>query len=72
MKGCVAVETYLAVVVGPRSAALVLPIVFASSNVNDYTEGAGAKLRFDVAWDSEEIDLGYTPSWDAAKHALGL
>lgn len=72
MKDCVVVETYLETVAELRSVPLVMPIVFASSNINDYTDGAGAKLRSDLAHDFAMVNLGYATNWAAAKHMLGL
>lgn len=72
MKDCVIVETYLEAVAGLRSVAHALPIVFASSNVNDYTDSPGTRLRTDLAQDFAVVKLGYAPNCAAAKHLLGL
>lgn len=72
MKDCVVVETYLEAVAGLRTTGLVTPIVFASSNVKDYTDGAGANLRSDLAQDFMALDLIYAPNWAAARHSLDL
>lgn len=72
MKDCVVVETYLEAVAVLRTAGLVVPIVFASSNVNDYTNGAGSRLRADLALDFATLNLGYASNWAAAKHSLGV
>lgn len=55
-----------------RAAGLVAPIVFASSNVSDYADGAGSAMRSDLAQDFAIVNLTYAPNLAAAKFSLGL
>jgi len=70
-KDCLVYETYLEAVSALRGAGLATPIVFLSSNTNEYlTEGR--ILKPEIAVEFGAINLGYAPNMSAAKYALGL
>jgi hypothetical protein len=70
-KDCLVYETYLEAVSALRGAGVTTPIVFLSSNTNEYlTEGR--ILNPDIAAEFCAINLGYAPNMGAAKYALGL
>lgn len=70
-KDCLVYETYLEAVSALRDAGLTTPIVFLSSNTNEYlTEGR--VLKRDIAVEFGAIKLDYAPNMGAAKYALGL
>lgn len=69
-KDCVVVESYLAATRALRDAGLNAPIVFASSNIKDFTDNG--TLRPELAQEFAAIDLVYAPNFSAAAHRLGL
>lgn len=70
-KDCLVYETYLEAVSILRGAGVTTPIVFLSSNTNEYlTEGR--ILKPEIAAEFGAIKLDYAPNMSAAKHALGL
>ncbi|SOC11592.1 PIN domain-containing protein [Rhodobacter maris] len=70
-KDCLVYETYLEAVSALRGAGLATPIVFLSSNTNEYlTEGR--VLKPEIAVEFSAINLDYAPNMSAAKYALGL
>ena len=70
-KDCLVIETYLAVALQLRNAGLTAPIVFVSSNLRDYTEETGTRLRTDLADEFAALNLEFAPNLAAAKHLLG-
>ncbi|GLQ99059.1 hypothetical protein [Dyella mobilis] len=72
MKDCVVVETYLEAAQELRTAGLTAPIVFASSNTNEYYVSAGSHLSSDIAADFLAVRMNYAPNFGAAKHNMGL
>jgi hypothetical protein len=72
MKDCVVVETYLEAAQELRTAGLTGPIVFASSNTNEYFVSGGSHLPPDIAADFMAVRMDYAPTFGAAKHNLGL
>lgn len=72
IKDCVVIETYLEAASELRAAGLTTPIVFASSNTNDYYGPNGSQLPSDIASDFSSLQMIYAPNFGAAKHWLGL
>lgn len=70
-KDCVVIETYLEAVGALRAAGALMPIVFASSNVNDYCDAARV-LKPDIAREFAALNLEFAPNLGAAKHLLGI
>ena len=54
-----------------RGAGVTPPIVFLSSNTNEYLTESKV-LKPDIAAEFGTINLGYAPNMSAAKYALGL
>lgn len=71
-KDCIIVETYLEYVRGRRTAGLSAPVVFVSSNVNDYAERPGTGLTPDLVADFGAVQMRYAPNMAAAKAFLSL
>lgn len=70
-KDCLVYETYLEAVSALRGTGVTTPIVFLSSNTNEYlTEGR--VLKPEIAIELGAIKLGYAPNMSAAKYALDL
>lgn len=70
-KDCLVYETYLEAMTILRSVGVVMPIVFLSSNTNEYfTEGR--ILKSEIAADFGRLNAAYAPNMSAAKYALGL
>lgn len=70
-KDCLVYETVLEQVSALRGAGVTAPIVFLSSNTNEYlTEGK--TLKPEIAVEFGELSLVYAPNMSAAKYALGL
>ncbi|MBS0576436.1 MAG: DUF4935 domain-containing protein [Proteobacteria bacterium] len=73
MEDCVVIETYLDAAVQLRAAGLTHPIVFASSNIRDYTDRAqGSALRADLAAEFDALGMHYAVNYGAARHWLGV
>lgn len=72
MKDCVVVETYIEAAAALRAAGLSSPIVFASSNTADFTDGPGSRLRAELVHDFAAARIEYAPNLGAARHLLGL
>lgn len=72
MKDCVVIETYLNIAEKLRALGMTSPIVFASSNTNDYYASNTGALASDISADFKEYDIEYAPNFGAAKHLLGL
>ncbi|WP_338661314.1 hypothetical protein VQH23_13810 [Pararoseomonas sp. SCSIO 73927] len=72
MKDCVVVETYMEVAAKLRAAGLSSPIVFASSNTADFTDGPGSRPRAELVDDFAAARIEYAPNLGAARHLLGL
>lgn len=70
-KDCLVYETYLESVSALRGAGVTTPIVFLSSNTNEYLTESKV-LNPDIATEFGAINLGYAPNMSAAKYALGL
>lgn len=70
-KDCLVIETYLDVALQLRTAGLAAPIVFVSSNIRDYAEETGVRLRTDLAGEFAALNLEFAPNLAAAKHLLG-
>lgn len=70
-KDCLVYETYLEVVSALRGTGVTTPIVFLSSNTNEYlTENK--ILKPEIAAEFDAINLCYAPNMSVAKNALGL
>lgn len=72
MKDCVILETYIERVRQLRNDGITTPIVFVSSNKNDYAEPNKAVIRADIEDEFRDIGLEYAPNMAAAKHLLKL
>lgn len=70
-KDCLVYETYLEAVSALRAAGVKAPIVFLSSNTNEYLI-EGKVLKPEIAAEFSAISLGYAPNMGAAKYSLGL
>jgi len=70
-KDCLICETYLEAAMALRRDGVTAPIVFLSSNVNDYTT-EGGKLVPDLAAEFGRLSLTYARSMGQAKYALGF
>ena len=71
-KDCIIVETYLEHVRRKRDQGLTAPVVFVSSNVNDYTDRPSTQLAPDLLVDFETVGMRYAPNMAAAKALLNL
>ena len=70
-KDCLVYETVLEHVSALRSAEVTAPMVFLSSNTNEYlTEGK--TLKPEIVIEFGKLNLVYAPNMGAAKYALGL
>ena len=69
---CLIIETYLDVVRQLRDEGHAKPIVFVSSNVNDYTEKGGSVPKSELAEEFSVLNMQYAPNMAAAKHKLGV
>jgi prepilin-type processing-associated H-X9-DG protein len=72
MKDCVVIETYLDIISTLRAAGLQTPIVFASSNTDDYAQENSSRLKPDLAAEFAGLKIEYAPNLAAAKHLLGF
>lgn len=70
-KDCLVYETYLEAVSALRGAGVTTPIVFLSSNTNEYLTESKV-LKPDIAAEFGTINLSYASNMSAAKYALGL
>jgi hypothetical protein len=70
-KDCLVYETYLELVAALRGSGVASPIVFLSSNTNEYFTDSGI-LRAPIAVDFGKLSIDYAPNMSAAKHMLGL
>jgi len=70
-KDCLIYETYLEAVAALRGAGVAAPIVFLSSNTEEYFTEAKV-LKPDIVADFGSLNLSYAPNMSAAKHALGV
>lgn len=70
-KDCIVVEAYLEAAGQLRAAGLTQPIVFASSNTQEFFPN-NAGFPSDIADDFNAVDLQYEPNLGAAMHRLGL
>jgi len=70
-KDCVVFETYLDLVAKLRMAGLTAPIVFLSSNVNDYQDGSKI-LKVEIANDLAPFAVDYASNMGMAKNRLQL
>ena len=71
-KDCIIVETYLEHVGRRRAGGLAAPVVFVSSNVNDYAVRPGTTLAPALAADFAAVGMRYAPNMAAAKAFLAL
>lgn len=70
-KDCLVYETVLEKALALRSTGVTAPMVFLSSNTNEYfTEGS--ILKAEIAAEFGPLNLAYAPNMSAAKYALGL
>lgn len=69
---CVILETYYHYIRIFRSHGLTAPAVFLSSNVKDYAEPSGRKIRIDIEDEFTSLGLEYAPNMAAAKDFLKL
>jgi hypothetical protein len=70
-KDCLVYETISEKAAAIRAKNCSAPIVFLSSNTNDYCT-AGGVLKPDIVSEFGQLDLKYAPNMSAAKHLLGL
>jgi hypothetical protein len=70
-KDCLIYETYLEAVTALRSAGVTSPIVFLSSNTDEYLIERRV-LRAEIAADFGNLAIKYASNMSAAKHMLGL
>lgn len=70
MKDCVIVEAYIEAASQLRAAGMTAPMVFASSNTQEYFEPNTRHLQEDIAVDLAEVGVEYAPNWGAARHSL--
>jgi hypothetical protein len=70
-KDCLVYETYLEAVSALRGAGATTPIVFLSSNTNEYLTESKI-LKPEIAAEFGAINLSYAPNMSAAKYSLGL
>lgn len=71
-KDCLVIETYLDIAAQLRAAGLSTPIVYVSSNVKDYAEETGSRLRADLASEFALLNMEFAPNIGAAKHLLSI
>lgn len=70
-KDCLVYETYLEAAGDSRTSGVTTPIVFLSSNTQEYfTEGS--ILKPDIVEDFDNLSLSYAPNMSAAKQTLRL
>lgn len=69
---CLIIETYLDVVHQLRDEGHTQPIVFVSSNVNDYAAKRGSVPKSELAKEFSVLNMQYAPNMAAAKHKLGF
>jgi hypothetical protein len=72
MKDCVVIETYLEIVGELRAGGHTRPIVFVSSNKNDYCLETRSVLRPDLEAEFTALKMDFAPNLAAAKYRLGL
>ena len=72
IKDCVIVEAYLEAAWQLRTAGLLAPIVFASSNTKDYYAPSTKHVAADFEQDLAAVSMDYAPNFGAAKYLLGL
>jgi PIN domain len=72
MKDCVVIESYLEIVGKLRAGGLRTPIVFVSSNINDYCSETGSALKPDLGSEFTALNMAFAPNLAAAEHLLGL
>lgn len=70
-KDCLVYETVLELASGLRGAGTATPIVFLSSNINDYLHER-KRLRPEIASEFAPLKLDYAQNMGLAKHLLGL
>ena len=70
-KDCLVYETYLEAARELRAAGLTTPIVFLSSNTNEYLEERRI-LKPEIAAEFSQLTMDYSPNMAAAKHELGF
>lgn len=70
-KDCLVYETYLEVAAELRRVGLVKPIVFLSSNTQEYL-AENRTLKSDIARDFNPLNIIYASNMNAAKHFLGF
>lgn len=66
------IETYLEHVRIRRREGLTAPVVFVSSNVNDYADRPGTGLAGELVGDFNAVDMRFAPNMAAAKAFLGF
>ena len=64
--------SYLEYIHGRRTSGFSAPVVFVSSNVNDYAERPGTGLPRDLAADFAAAQMRYAPAWQPPKAFLNL
>ncbi len=70
-KDCLVYETYLEVSTTLRNSGVTTPIVFLSSNTDEYQTESKA-MKPEIASDFGLLNINYAPNMSAAKRALGL
>jgi hypothetical protein len=71
-KDCIVIETYLEAARRLRKANAAAPIVFVSSNTNDYADFRGAALKAGLVPDFAAVNMLYAPNLSAARFHLGV
>ncbi|ACM31451.1 hypothetical protein Arad_12500 (plasmid) [Rhizobium rhizogenes K84] len=69
VKDCLIIEGVLRYVISERAVGRAQRIVFASSNTSDYHQGHGS-LHPALRAEFDACDLGFAPSWSAARYEI--
>jgi hypothetical protein len=72
MKDCVVVETYIDFARRARARGYARPIIFASSNTNDYCDLVGNHLKSDLAAEFQALQIDFASNFGLASYQLGL
>jgi hypothetical protein len=70
-KDCLVYETYHEAIATLRGAGMVKPIVFLSSNTQDYRAG-GSKIKPEIDSELTALNVAYAPTMSEAKFRLGI
>ena len=72
IKDCVILETYLEYVQALRSKRREAPVIFVSSNTQDYASSDRATVKDDAKGEFNSLNLRYAPNMGAARGILGI